>query len=411
MSVLITGIKYLACIQPNGKLRLDGPSMERLRVLEDAWLLVENGLIAAFGPKGTEPGGESVLDAEGGTVLPSFCDSHTHLVFAGSREREFVDKIAGKTYEQIAENGGGILNSADRLRSISEDELYETSMKKIREVISKGTGAIEIKSGYGLSTESEIKMLRVIRRIKANSPLLVRSTFLGAHAVAREYRGRQNDYVKMLCEEMLPAVANEGLADYIDVFCDKGFFTEQETETLLEKGKQFGLRGKIHGDELASTGGTRVAIRMEALSVDHLERISDEDIELLRESEVMPTLLPGASFFLGMPYAPAKKIISRGIGIALASDFNPGSSPSGDMKFILSLGCIKMKLTPTQALNACTINGAYAMGVSGEVGSITVGKRANLIITQPIPSIDYIPYAYTTPIIRYHLLNGVLVSD
>lgn len=389
--------------------------MSQLDILHDAWLLIENGRFAAFG-EGDPPHSSLITDhsslitfydAHGGAVLPSFCDSHTHLVYAGSREGEFVDKINGLSYEEIARRGGGILNSADRLHDLSEDDLYQMSMHRIEEIIRKGTGAVEIKSGYGLNTADELKMLRVIRRIRETAPLKVVSTFLGAHAVGRDYS--QSQYVDLVINEMLPAVAGEGLADYVDVFCDRGFFTPEETTRILEAAMKYGLRGKIHGEELAPSGGVEVAVRCGALSVDHLESMTDEDIALLQGTDVMPTVLPGTSFFLNMPYAPARKMIRQGLGVAIASDYNPGSTPSGDMKFAVSLACIKMRLQPAEALHAATLNGAYAMGLSENYGSIAVGKVANFYITEPIPSVDYIPYAYTQPMINKVFLNGVEV--
>ena len=410
MSLLIKNIGLLV-VDRHGQPCLRGDEMARLDVLHDAWLLVEDGRFAAFGegaapavPDGSAVGTYTEVDAQGGAVLPSFCDSHTHLVYAGSREGEFVDKINGLSYEEIARRGGGILNSADRLHQMSEEELFRSSMTRINEIIRKGTGAVEIKSGYGLNTADELKMLRVIRRIKESSPVKVVSTFLGAHAVGRGYS--QSQYVDLVVNEMLPAVAAEGLADYIDVFCDRGFFTPEETMRILEAGKKYGLRGKIHGEELAPSGGVEVAVRCGALSVDHLESMTDEDIQLLRGSDVMPTALPGTSFFLNMPFAPARKMIENGLPVAVASDYNPGSTPSGDMKFVVSLACIKMRLQPAEALHAATLNGAYAMGLSSDYGSIAVGKVANFFVTDPIPSVDYIPYAYTQPIINKVFLNG-----
>ncbi len=412
MKLLVKNIATLAGIDRQGLLRRQGQQMRELNCINDAYLLVEDGVIADFGCEAdlVMPDGEvTVIDAEGGTVLPSWCDSHTHIVYAGSREQEFVDKINGLSYAEIARRGGGILNSADRLHAMSEDELYEQAMQRVREVIAKGTGAIEIKSGYGLNTEDELKMLRVIRRIQQSTRLRVVSTFLGAHAVGRAYAGRQAEYVDMLINEMLPAVAAEGLADYVDVFCDRGFFTPEDTTRILEAGLKYGLRGKIHGQELAPSGGVEVAVKCGALSVDHLESMTDDDIQLLRGSDVMPTCLPGTSFFLNMPFAPARKMIDNGLGVAIASDYNPGSTPSGDMKFAVSLACIKMRLLPAEALNATTLNSAYAMGLSRDYGSIAVGKVANFFITDPIPSIDYIPYAYTSPVIRQVFLRGIEV--
>lgn len=406
---LVYNVATLAGIDREGRLRLKGKEMARFESINDAYLLIEDGKIAAFGPMSEMPQVASDverIDAKGGTIMPSFCDSHTHLVNAGSREQEFVDKINGLSYAEIARRGGGILNSADRLHEMSEDELYEQSMMRVREVIAKGTGCLEIKSGYGLTTEDELKMLRVIRRIKQSSPVKVVSTFLGAHAVGRAYAGRQSDYVDLVVNEMIPAVATEQLADYVDVFCDEGFFTPQETARILDAGAKYGMRGKIHGQELAPSGGVEVAVKHGALSVDHLESMTDEDIEMMRDSDTSPTALPGTSFFLNMPFAPARKMIEAGLGVSIASDYNPGSTPSGDMKFVVSLACIKMRLQPAEAFNAATINGAYAMGLSKDYGSIAVGKVANFYITRPIPSLDFIPYAYTTPIIEAVYLNG-----
>jgi imidazolonepropionase len=427
MSLLINDIGLLM-VDRHGRQRLQGDEMQQLDVLHDAWLLVDNGRFAAFGedsapasasalgsvPDGSSsrpgsvpdasPSGIKVLSAHGGAVLPSFCDSHTHLVYAGSREGEFVDKIQGLSYEEIARRGGGILNSADRLHAMSEDELYDAAMGRIAEIIRKGTGAVEIKSGYGLNTADELKMLRVIRRIKETAPLRVVSTFLGAHAVGRQYT--QPQYVDLVVNEMLPAVAAEGLADYVDVFCDRGFFTPKDTTRILEAAAKYGLRGKIHGQELAPSGGVEVAVKCNALSVDHLESMTDDDIRMLHGTDVMPTALPGTSFFLNMPFAPTRKMIDSGLGVAVASDYNPGSTPSGDMKFVVSLACIKQRLLPAEALNAATLNSAYAMGLSSDYGSIAVGKVANFFITDAIPSIDYIPYAYTQPIINKVFLNG-----
>ena len=409
MKLLVKNIATLAGVDRQGLLRRQGRQMSELNVINDAYLLVEDGVIADFGSETdlVMPEGEvTVIDAERGTVLPCWCDSHTHIVYAGSREQEFVDKINGLSYAEIARRGGGILNSADRLHDMSEDELYEQAMQRVREVIAKGTGAIEIKSGYGLNTEDELKMLRVIRRIQQGTRLRVVSTFLGAHAVGRAYAGRQAEYVDMLINEMLPAVAAEHLADYVDVFCDQGFFTPDETGRILEKALDYGMRGKIHGQELADSGGVEVAVKHCALSVDHLEAMTDRDIELLRGSDTMPTALPGTSFFLNMPFAPARKMIEAGLGVAIASDYNPGSTPSGDMKFAVSLACIKLRLQPAEGINAATINSAYAMGVSDSYGSIAPGKVANFFITRPIASVDFIPYAYTTPIIARTFLAG-----
>ena len=339
-------------------------------------------------------------------MLPSLCDSHTHVVYAGTREGEFIDKINGLSYEQIAARGGGILNSADLLHSTDEQSLYEQSLQRVREMMSQGSGAIEIKSGYGLSVEDELKMLRVIRRIKESVPAVIRSTFLGAHAVGRAHQGRKDEYVSLIINEMLPRVAEQNLADFIDVFCDEGFFSPEDMDRILSVGARFGLRPKVHVDEISVIGGMDVALRHNALSVDHLERTGQDGIRALRGSDTMPTMLPGSSFFLGLPYGRAREFIAEGLGIALASDFNPGSSPSGDMRLVMAQGCIKMRLTPVQALNACTLNGAYAMGVSDICGSVERGKLANLILTRPIPSLGFIPYCYTTPFIRAHYIKG-----
>lgn len=381
-----------------------------VNTIDDAWLLVEDGRFAAFGAvaDGMPPLDDTVevVDAEGGMVLPSWCDSHTHIVFAGSREREFVDKINGLSYEEIARRGGGILNSADLLHNTSEDELFRQAMQRLDEVIRKGTGCIEIKSGYGLSLEDELKMLRVIKRMKEASPAKIMSTFLGAHAVARGMT--QEQYVQLIIDEMIPEVGRQRLADFVDVFCDRGFFTPEETGRILEAAAAWGMRPKIHADELASSGGVVVGVKHGALSVDHLESMTEETIETLRGSDTMPAALPGTSFFLNMPNAKARQIIDAGLGVAVASDYNPGSTPSGDMKFVMSLACIKLRLLPNEAFNAATINGAYAMGQSKDYGSIAKGKVANFYITKPIPSLDFIPYAYTTPIINKVILGGKL---
>ncbi len=381
--------------------------MDATGILHDAYLLIDNGRIAAFGAMAEMPAADEYIDAQRGMVLPSFCDSHTHIVYSKARHNEFLDKINGLTYEQIAANGGGILNSADYLHNTSEDDLYAQSMTRVNEMIKKGTGAIEIKSGYGLNTEDELKMLRVIRRIKETSPAIIKSTFLGAHAVGRNYTHEQ--YVRLVCEEMIPRVAEEKLADYVDVFCDEGFFTVEDTDRILNAGEKYGLRPKIHANELAVSGGVQAGVRHGALSVDHLEKTTDAEIEALRGTDTMPTMLPGSSFFLGLPYGRAKDYIKAGLGIALASDYNPGSSPSGDMRFVWALACIRMRLTPLQAFNALTLNTAYAMGVSEEAGSIAAGKRANLIVTLPMPSLTMIPYMYQSPFIRYNILSGRII--
>ena len=450
MKTIIYNIGTLAGILPEGKLKLEGAEMNTVECIENAYLVIEDGIITEFGQdvsgcsgiqnratplaagvvseeqtaqwafaanskdevaegvvlNATATTDVEYIDAKGGYVMPTFCDSHTHIVYAGCRDGEFRDKIAGLSYEEIAARGGGILNSADLLHNTSEDELYEQSMVRVREIMAMGTGAAEIKSGYGLTVEDELKMLRVIKRIKETAPLTVKANFLGAHAVGRAYKGRQSEYVDLVCNEMLPAVAAEGLADYVDVFCDAGFFTVEDTDKILSKAAEYGITPKIHANELEVSGGVQVGVKHGALSVDHLEKTTDAEIEALRGSGTMPTMLPGCSFFLGIPYGNAKGYIEAGLPVALASDYNPGSSPSGNMRFVMALGCIRMRLTPEQSFNACTINTAYAMGVSDQLGSITVGKKANLIITKPVPSLAFIPYSHQTPVIERVILNG-----
>lgn len=412
MKLFVKNIRHLAGVEYEPKLRLQGKEMANVNVIDDAWLLVEDGRFSQFGSVSDGmPSFEDVdniIDAEGGMVLPSWCDSHTHIVFAGSREREFVDKINGLSYEEIARRGGGILNSADLLHNTTEEELFRQAMQRLDEVVRKGTGCIEIKSGYGLNLEDELKMLRVIQRMKEASSAKIVSTFLGAHAVARGMT--QDDYVKLIVKEMIPEVGRQRLADFVDVFCDRGFFTPEETGLILDAAAAWGMRPKIHADELASSGGVVVGVKHGALSVDHLESMTEETIETLRGSDTMPTALPGTSFFLNMPNAKARQIIDAGLGVAVASDYNPGSTPSGDMKFVMSLACIKLRLLPDEAFNAATINGAYAMGQSRDYGSIAKGKVANFYITKPIPSLAFIPYAYTTPIVNKVVLGGKLQS-
>ncbi|MDB9246407.1 imidazolonepropionase [Odoribacter splanchnicus] len=407
-------IKQLVQTELSPRKWVAGKDMARLGILENAYLLVEEDKIAGFGKmedlnrEVVYAGGDIVkeIDATGRLVMPSYCDSHTHLVYAGSREIEYIDKIRGLSYEEIAKRGGGILNSCERIRKASEEELFDAAYDRIQEIAGFGTGAVEIKSGYGLDTESELKMLRVIRRLKAETPLLIKSTFLGAHAVPLEYKGRQTEYVDLIINEMIPMVAAEELADYIDVFCDKGFFTVEDTDRMLNAGMKYGLRAKIHANELDYSGGVQVGVKYNAISVDHLECMGEEEIACLLESETMPTVLPGAAFFLNMPYSPVRKMIQAGLPVALASDYNPGSSPSGNMKFIMSLGCINYKMLPEEVINATTLNSAYAMGVEEEAGSIAVGKLANFYITTPISGIEYLPYAYTADLIEAIFLKG-----
>ena len=408
MKQLVKNISCLAGIEYQPKPRLQGKEMATFNTIDNAWLLIDDGRVAQFGsmadcmPPISDI--DNTIDAEGGMVLPSWCDSHTHIVYAGSREREFVDKINGLSYEEIAKRGGGILNSADLLHNTSEDDLYRQAMTRLDEVIRKGTGCIEIKSGYGLNLEDELKMLRVIQRMKESSPAKIVSTFLGAHAVARGMS--QDEYVELIINEMIPEVGRQRLADFVDVFCDRGFFTTKDTARILEAAATWGMRPKIHADELASSGGVEIGVKHNALSVDHLESMTVDEIDILRDSNTMPTLLPGTSFFLNMPYGKGRKMIDAGLGVAIASDYNPGSTPSGDMKFVVSLACIKMRLQPNEALNAATINGAFAMGESKNYGSIAKGKVANFFITAPLPSVYYIPYAYTTPIVKQVVLGG-----
>lgn len=408
MKLLVKNIGSIVGIDTDRRERIAGEAMDQLQRLDDAYLIAEEGRITAFGAMAELKSvqADEVVDAQGGTLFPSFCDSHTHLVYAGSREQEFLDKIHGLSYEEIARRGGGILNSADLLHNTSEEELYRQAMERVNEIIAMGTGLVEIKSGYGLSTEDELKMLRVIRRIRQTAPIEVRATFLGAHAVARNYIGRQSEYVDLVINEMLPAVAREGLADFVDVFCDRGFFTIEETERIIRAGAELGMKAKIHANELAVSGGVQLGVREGALSVDHLERMGDEEIEALKQGTTMPTMLPGAAFFLGMSYPPARKMIQAGLPVALASDYNPGSSPSGNMRMVMALAATQMRMTPTEALHAATLNGAAAMGLSHDFGSITVGKVANFFITKPLPSPEFFTYAYSTPLIEQIFLRG-----
>ena len=407
-TTLIKNIKQIVGIEREGKLRKCGKEMTETETLNDAYLVIEEGKIKAFGlmEELPEQTFDEEYDAKGGQVFPAFCDSHTHLVYANSREHEFVDKIRGLSYEEIAKRGGGILNSAKATAAASEDELYDLAQQRLDGVKSLGTGAIEIKSGYGLTTESELKLLRVIRRLKENSPLTIKSNVLGAHGIPMEYRGHQEDYVDLVINEMIPKVAAEGLADYIDVFCDQGFFTVEDTERILEAGIKYGMRPKIHANEMAVSGGVQVGVKYGAISVDHLEQMGDAEIESLKCSETMPTILPGCAFFLNLPLSPARKMIDAGLSVAMASDYNPGTAPSFNMQLVLSMACIRYRLTPEEALNATTINTAYAMGVSDQLGSITVGKRANFYITKPIPSYEYMPYSFGENKVETVFLNG-----
>ncbi|TDN97760.1 imidazolonepropionase [Sunxiuqinia elliptica] len=413
MKILLENIRQLVQVEDEARTWVAGKEMGSLRVLEDAFLVIDDDQIETFGPmkdfnENLVEGADMVMeiDCAGKIVMPGYCDSHTHVVFPASREQEFVDRINGLTYEEIARRGGGILNSAKRMEQRSEDELFADAMVRLDEVKRMGTTAIEIKSGYGLSMESELKMLRVIKRLKANSPMIIKSTFLGAHALPVEYKADRQKYIKLLIEEMLPEIDREGLADYMDVFCDQGFFTVEETAQLLEAGWKYDLQPKIHANELGLTGGVQVGVKHQALSVDHLEHIGDDEIKALLASKTMPTVLPGAAFFLGMPLSPIREMIEAGLPIALASDYNPGSSPSGNMNFIQSLACIKYKMTPEEAINACTINSAYAMGVEKIAGTICPGKQANLFITRELPTYSAIPYYFGANPVETVIING-----
>ncbi|MDA3942377.1 MAG: imidazolonepropionase [Bacteroidetes bacterium] len=414
--LLVRSIKELIGIEEDGRFILRGSAMSEVRSITDAFLLIEGDRIADYGKMTAKRYHELQLripqtdqiDATGRLVLPAFCDSHTHLVYPATREIEYVDKIKGLSYEEIAKRGGGILNSAMRMQEITEDELFDQAVSRLDEIVKMGTGAVEIKSGYGLTTESELKMLRVIRRLKESSALQIKASFLGAHAVPLEYRGKQTEYVDLVINEMIPMVAAEELADYIDVFCDKGFFTVEDTDRILNAGMKYGLKPKIHANELDYSGGIQVGVKYDALSVDHLEYTGDAEIEALLNSDTIPTILPGAAFFLNMPYAPARKMIDAGLPLAMASDFNPGSSPSGNMQLILSMASILYRLTPEEGLNACCLNGAYAMGISEDTGSITKGKLANLIITEKMNNLAYMPYYYGVNKVFKTILNGKL---
>jgi imidazolonepropionase len=415
LTMLIVNIKELVGIEEQGRLLKRGKEMVETGRIKNAFLLTKGKRIVDYGPMDSDAcrkylsENHRIHDVKGSVVMPAFCDSHTHLVYANSRELEFVDKIRGLSYEEIAKRGGGILNSAKATAAASEDELYDMAQQRLDEVMRMGTGAIEIKSGYGLTTESELKLLRVIRRLKENSPMVIKSNFLGAHGIPMEYRGHQEDYVDLVINEMIPLVAAEDLADFIDVFCDQGFFTVEDTERILMAGIKYGMRPKIHANEMAISGGVQVGVKYGAISVDHLEQMGDAEIEALKGSETMPTVLPGCAFFLNLPLSPARKMIEAGLPVAMASDFNPGTSPSGNMQLILSMACIRYRLTPEEALNATTLNTAYAMGVSDEVGSITKGKLANLIITQPMTQLEFMPYYYGANKVAKMILNGKFV--
>lgn len=408
MSILLTHIKQLLQIREHAPQYLSGTEMKELPILENAWVLLEEDKIKDYGTMDNLPKFKvsETIDCTGRVVLPSWIDSHTHLIFAGTREQEFVDRINGLSYQEIAERGGGILNSAKRLQETNEEELYHQSAQRLEELINLGTGAIEIKSGYGLTIEAEIKMLRIAKKLKKNYPVTVKTTFLGAHAVPIEYKGNKDGYMNLIIDEMLPRIAEEKLADYVDIFCEKGYFSVEDTERLLIAAKQYQLTPKIHVNQFNAIGGIPVAVKHEALSVDHLEVITDNDIEILQGSGTMPVALPTCSFFINIPYSNGRKIIDSGLPLAIASDLNPGTTPSGNMNFVVATACIKLRLTPEEAINAATINAAYAMGISKTNGSITKGKKANLIITKPISSYQYMPYAFGSNLIEQVILNG-----
>ena len=412
MKLLFTNIKNLLQIRDASVEKLSGTEMKELPCISSAWLLTNNGIISDFGKMKSLPEikADKTIDLTGKIVLPAWCDSHTHLVYAGNREQEFVDRINGMTYEEIANRGGGILNSAKTLQETSEEDLYEQSALRLEEIMKLGTGAVEIKSGYGLTKEAELKMLRVIKKLRENYELPIKSTFLGAHALPKEFKNNTKAYLNLVINEILPEIAKENLAEYIDVFCEKGYFSVEDTNRLLSAAGKYGLRPKIHVNQFNAIGGVQAGVAHNALSVDHLEVMRQEDIESLKNSETMPVALPGCSLFLGIPYTPARKMLDTGLPLALATDFNPGSSPSGNMNLVVSLACIKMNLTPEEAINAATINGAYAMALSKTHGSITRGKAANFIITKPIPSYAVLPYAFGSNVIEAVYINGKLVE-
>lgn len=413
MITLIKNIRGLLQVREQKTNFLKGKEMGELPILENAFLIIKNDLIRSFGVMENLPkfNADLEIDASGRFVLPAWCDSHTHIVYAGNREDEFVDRINGFTYEEIAQKGGGILNSAKKLQLTSEEDLFEQSARRIEEIMLQGTGAVEIKSGYGLTKESELKMLHVIRQLDQKYPLTIKSTFLGAHAFPAEFKADKNAYIELICNEMIPEVAQDNLAEFVDVFCETGYFDLKQTEQIMETGKKYGLIPKIHVNQFNSFGGVALCVEQGALSVDHLEVMTDADVEALKNSKTMPVALPACSFFLSIPYTPARKMIDQGLPLALATDFNPGSSPTGNMNFVVAAACIKMKMTPEEAINAATLNAAYAMNLSESHGSITVGKKANLIITKEIPSYNVLPYAFGSQLIDRVLINGIIIGN
>ena len=414
MKTVVKNISELVQTESSPRKWVAGEEMSKLNTIKDAFLEYSDGIITSFGSmeewKGIDDWNNTkIIDAEGGMVFPAYCDSHTHLVFSTSREKEFVDRINGLSYEEIAAKGGGILNSAEKLQQATEEDLYEKSLERLNNLIKLGTGAIEIKSGYGLTVEAELKILRVIKKLKQNTEVTIKSTFLGAHALPKEYKHKKDSYMDLVINEMLPIVVSENLADYVDIFCEKGYFTIKDTKRLLEAANKYGLQAKTHVNQFNSIGGVKTSVELGALSVDHLEQMEYNDFEILKNSDCMPTILPTCSFFLGIPYGPAKRMIDEGLPVALASDFNPGSSPSGNMNFVSSLGCIKMKMTPEEVINATTINTAYAIGLEKELGSICVGKKANFFITKNIPSYAYVSYCFGENCIEKVILNGKII--
>jgi imidazolonepropionase len=414
MKILIKNIKQLVQTEEVPRLKVSGKDMKQLPCIDDAWLALEDDKIVGFGRMDDWEGiadwtNLTVIDATNKLVMPCYCDSHTHIVYAGSREGEFVDRINGLTYEEIFARGGGIINSSNKLRAASEEELVESALTRLNEIMQLGTGAVEIKSGYGLSLESELKMLRVIKKLKTLSPLTIRATFLGAHAVPLEYKGKKADYIRLIIEEMMPAIAEENLADYCDVFCEQNYFTKEETLEILTAGKKYGMIPKVHAEQLSNSGGVLAGVEAGAISVDHLEYVGDAEITALKGSDTIPTILPGAAFFLSLPFPPARKMIDAGLPVAVASDYNPGSSPSGNMNQMISICCIQYKMTPEEAFNAATINSAYAMGLSKTHGSIAIGKQANVFITKEIPNYSFIPYSFGSNLIEQVIINGQII--
>ena len=413
MKIVIKNISELIQTEETPRKWVAGKDMKNINTIKDAFVEIEKGIITSFGSMEDWTGiddwnNTEIIDAEGGMVFPTYCDSHTHLVFAASREAEFVDRINGLSYAEIAKRGGGILNSAEKLQNATEDELYNSALVRLKELVQMGTGAIEIKSGYGLTLDAELKMLRVIKRLKSASDVTIKATFLGAHALPKQYKDNKEGYMDLVINEMLPKVAEEKLADYVDIFCEDGYFTVADTERLLKAANEFGIKAKTHVNQFNAIGGVKASVNLGALSVDHLEEMAEDDYNALQNSECMPTILPSCSFFLGIPYGPARRMMENGLPVALATDYNPGSTPSGNMNFVASLGCIQLKMTPEEVINATTINSAYAMGIEKELGSICIGKKANLFITKPIPSYAYLPYSFGNNVIEKVMIAGKL---